>query len=244
MKAMLLAGGLGTRLKSITSERNTPKCMIPIHGKPLIEYNIDWMINYGITDFIINLHDLPEIVMNYFGSGKKWGINISYSIEEEPLGTAGGVKILENKLNDKPFLVWYADNLSNCKLGSLISLHNKMNGIGTTALYNRTDGFAYRSSTVNINSDGLITSFIEKPNPQEPYSTLIGAGIIVFEPEIFDYILPNTFQDFGKDIFPKLIGNFYGYKMGFDEGLWWIDTEQDLNKIETLFNPMQEEMNG
>jgi mannose-1-phosphate guanylyltransferase len=240
MKAMLLAGGLGTRLKSIT--KDTPKCMVNVQGKPVLEHNIEWIKKFGITEFLINLHHLPEIVMDYFGNGSRWDININYSVETEPMGTAGGVKLLEDKL-EETFLVWYGDNLSNCKLDHLIDFHRKNNGVGSMALFNRDDETACRSGIALLRDDGLIEGYLEKPKPEELTTHLIGAGIIIFEPSVFKYIKSGVFQDFGKDIFPRLTNKLYGYKMDSSEGLWWMDTEEDLQRCERVLYT-KESMNG
>ena len=240
MKAVLLAGGLGTRLKSLTS--STPKCMISVKGKPVIQHNIEWIKKFGITEFLINLHHLPEVVMNYFGDGSKFDIDIIYSIEREPVGTAGGVKYFKKELKE-PFLVWYADNLSNCKLNNLVRVHNEKKCLGTMALYNRDDETAAKSGIVRLDENNMITGYVEKPKVEELFTHLIGAGVIVFEPEILDYIQDDIFQDFGKDILPKLVNKLYGYKMDSDEKLWWIDTEEDLKRCEQVLYT-KESMNG
>jgi len=98
MKPMLLAAGMGTRLRPLTER--LPKCMVPVGGKPILEHNIEWLKKYGFTDVMINLHYLPQVVMGYFGDGSKWGVKIKYSVEKEILGTAGGVKNV----------AWFFDN--------------------------------------------------------------------------------------------------------------------------------------
>ena len=108
MKAVLLAAGKGERLKPLTE--NLPKVMISINGKPILEYHIEMLANAGTTDVFINLHHLPEKIMEYFKDGKKWGLKIQYSYEPEILGTAGAVKKLEKELRPGPFLVIYGDN--------------------------------------------------------------------------------------------------------------------------------------
>ena len=113
---MLLAAGLGTRLRPMTE--TVPKCMISIAGKPLLEHNIGVLRDYGVTDLVINLHHLPQLVIDHFGDGERFGIRIKYSLEPELLGTAGGVKKVE-PFFDGPFFVWYGDNLSTCRLDRL-----------------------------------------------------------------------------------------------------------------------------
>jgi len=126
MKAMLLAAGLGTRLRPLTNQM--PKCMVPVDGKPILERNIEWLCKYGITEIVINLYHLPEVVMDYFGDGSRWGVDITYSIEREILGTAGGVKHVARLFDEGAFLVWYVDNLSTCDLKRLITFHQAKGG--------------------------------------------------------------------------------------------------------------------
>ena len=135
-KAMLLAAGRGERLRPLTDK--VPKCMVTVWGKPILEHNIERLVQFGVTELVINLCYLPEVVMNHFGDGRRWGLKIAYSIEEEALGTAGGVKRVETHF-DRTFLVWYGDNLSNCNLERLCNLHREKSAKATMALFYRED---------------------------------------------------------------------------------------------------------
>ena len=227
--AMILAAGQATRLRPLTDDQ--PKPMLPVAGKPLVEHTLNQLVKLGIKEAAINLHHCPQVVKNYFGTGSKWNVHLEYSLEPELMGTAGGVKKLENFFSGAPFLLVYGDNLTTCKFDRLIAHHQTCGGLVTIALFWRDD--VSRRSAVKIQPDTQITRFVEKPNPAEAPSQWISAGMMVLEPEIFNYILPHTPADFGFDVLPKLLANgekIYGYYMQKDEGLWWIDTLEDYRR--------------
>ncbi len=229
-RAMLLAAGLGARLRPLTD--TVSKCMIPIAGKPLLEHNIDILRSNGVTDLVINLHHLPQTVMNHFGDGSGLGIRINYSVEPELLGTAGAVKKVE-QVFDGPFFVWYGDNLSTCRLDRLWQFHQSKRGVATIALHYRED--PTRSGIVGLDENDRVTRFFEKPRPDQVFSHWVNAGILVLEREVLDAIPAGVVADFGCDIFPALVERdsaIFGYRMAEDESLWWIDTPQDLARVE------------
>jgi len=229
-KAMVLAAGRGTRLRRLTEQ--TPKCMIPLGGKPLLEYTITWLRRHGVMEVMINLHHLPAAVTEYFGDGSRWDLRITYSHESEPLGTAGGVKNVA-PFFDGPFFVWYGDNLSTCRLDRLWEFHRRMGGLATIALYHRED--PWHSGIVGLDDQHRITRFLEKPKREEVFSHWISAGIFVLQPGVLDAIPGGRPVDFGRDIFPALLARgqpLYGYRMSGDEGLWWIDRLEDLRRVE------------
>jgi NDP-sugar pyrophosphorylase family protein len=232
MKAMILAAGQGTRLRPLTER--IPKCMVPIGGKPLLEHTVLWLRKYGVTDLIINLHHLPHVVKDYFGDGQKWEVKITYSVEKEPLGTAGGVKNVE-WFFDGPFFVWYGDNLSTCDLHRLYVFHQAKGGIATIALYYREDPTA--SGIVGLDENDRLTRFLEKPRADQVFSHWVSAGIFVLEPAVRQAIPAEGSPDFGRDVFPTLLAHrqpLYGYRMSEGEGLWWIDTPEDLRRVEEI----------
>jgi NDP-sugar pyrophosphorylase family protein len=228
-KAMLLAAGKGTRLQPYTDSMH--KCMIPIDGKPLLEHTINKLQNWGVTDLLINLFYLPDSIKNYFGDGKNWGVNITYSLEKDLLGTAGGVKNVEGFF-DGSFFLLYGDNLSTCSLAKLWQTHQKSKAKITIALYWRED--PWQSGIVEITPEGKIVRFLEKPKPEEVFSHWVNAGILVVEKEVLELIPKGTFADFGHDIFPALLkegSSLAGYTMSKEENLWWIDTPKDLERV-------------
>jgi len=227
---MLLAAGLGARLRPLTD--TVSKCMIPIAGKPLLEHNIDILRSYGVADLMINLHHLPETVMNHFGDGSGLDIRINYSVEPELLGTAGAVKKVE-RFFDGPFFVWYGDNLSTCRLDRLWQFHQSRGGVATIALHYRED--PTQSGIVGLDENDRVTRFLEKPRPDQVFSHWVNAGILALEREVLESIPAETVADFGRDVFPALLERdsaIFGYRMAEDESLWWIDTPQDLVRVE------------
>jgi NDP-sugar pyrophosphorylase family protein len=226
---MILAAGHGTRLRPFTD--TIAKCMLPIGGKPILEHNIECLRKYGITEIIINLNYRPQSVIDYFGNGEKWGAQITYSLEETILGTAGAVK-KAGWFFESAFIVWYGDNLSRCDLESLCRFHYARNGLATIALYHRDD--VTQSGIVGLDAKDRIIRFLEKPRAGEVFSHWINAGIYVLEPAVID-VIPAGVVDFGRDIFPAMLKTgsaLYGYRMSGDEKLWWVDTPQDLIKVQ------------
>ena len=132
MKAFILAAGLGTRLRALGLD--LPKVMVPIGGQPLLQHHFEWLRRQGVTEFILNLHYLPEKITDFFGDGHRFGVKITYSPEPELLGTAGGVKKMEAALRDGPFMVIYGDNLIRMELGPLIEFHRQRRAAATIAL--------------------------------------------------------------------------------------------------------------
>ncbi|HJQ69086.1 MAG TPA: nucleotidyltransferase family protein [Blastocatellia bacterium] len=228
-KAMLLAAGHGTRLRPLTER--IPKCMVAINGRPLLEHTIERLKAYGVTDLLINLHYMPEAVTDHFGDGGRWGVRITYSRERELLGTAGAVKKVEGFF-DGPFFVLYADNLSTCRLDRLWATHSSAGAVATIALHERED--PTQSGIVGLDDSGRVTRFLEKPRPDQVFSHWVSAGILALDPRVIDSIPAEGARDFGRDIFPRLLGEgaaIYGYKMTDGEGLWWIDTAADLERV-------------
>jgi NDP-sugar pyrophosphorylase family protein len=229
-QAMMLAAGQGTRLRPLTER--IPKCMVPLGGRPLLEYGIRWLGKHGVTELVINLHHLPKAVTEYFGDGRPWGVRITYSLEPEPLGTAGGVTRMASFFRG-PFFVWYGDNLSTCRLDHLWEQHTSRGGAVTVALHQRDD--PTHGGIVALDAQDRITRFLEKPAPGEVFSRWVNAGIYLLEPEVLDAIPAGRAVDFGRDVFPAMLaagGALYGYRMSAPERLWWIDRSEDLQRVE------------
>ncbi len=225
---MLLAAGLGTRLRPLTDQ--VPKCMVPVGGRPLMEHTIRWLRKHDVTDLIINLHYLPQVVTEHFGDGGRWGVRITYSQEPEILGTAGGVKRVA-WFFDGPFLVWYGDNLSTCRIDRLWEFHRLRAGAATIALHQHED--PTKAGIVGLGADGRITRFLEKPTPDEVFTDWANAGIYVLEPQVLEAIPSGVAADFGRDIFPTLLADgaaMYGYRLSGDERFWYVDQPEDLRR--------------
>jgi len=209
MKAMILAAGEGTRLRPLTL--NTPKVMLPIAGKPLLEYILDLLRFHSITEVAINLHHLPKAVMDWLGDGDKFGIRVTYSVEDPILGTAGALTKLRDFFDDT-FVVIYGDMLTNLDISSLVEFHQAKGALATVTLFEVEDPSSY--GIVEIDSENRILRFVEKPAPGTTSSNLANAGIYVLQPEVIDYIPSETFYDFGYDLFPALLSKgarLFGY---------------------------------
>lgn len=229
MKAMLLAAGLGTRLAPLTD--HLPKCMVPVAGKPVLQHNIEWLRSQGVTDLVVNLHRYPEMVTDYFGDGRQFGVRLNYSPEAEMLGTAGALWGARRFLNSERFWVIYADNLINCSLKRMESLHLAKRATLTMALFWREDVSA--SGVAQLDSDGRIRAFKEKPAAHEVVSHWVNAGLYLCEAKVFQFIPTGRASDFGNDILPVMLSAgqpLYGYTLGFGEILYWIDTPEDLTR--------------
>ena len=213
LKAMILCAGYGTRLKEYT--KDLPKPMLPISGKPMLEYTIKHLASLGITNLIINLHYLADKIVSYFQDGKKWGVKIKYSYEEKPFGTAGAVKKAENLLQKtENFFLLYGDTICNENYQNLLNSHkNKSEAIATIILHKRIKS----NSIVEIDKENKITKFIERPQEKGNHNKehWVNSGLYCFNKEILEYIPEAVYSDFPKDIFPKLIASsrLYGYPL-------------------------------
>ena len=232
MKAFILAAGAGTRLRPLTYDY--PKPMIPLLNKPVIEHTINNLKKHNIDSIVMNLHTLPEMITDYFGDGKKFGIDIKYSMEETLLGTAGGLKKCQ-KFFDSTFVVMSGDGLSNIDLTDAVAFHKKKKSVATMVLKKIETKFAYGITLTE--RSGKIVKFVEKPTWGSVFSDTVNTGIYIFEPEIFKYI-PDGIYDFGKDLWPRLlklkkpifaylmngywtdIGNIDEYKQGVKDALF------------------------
>jgi len=195
MKAMVLAAGLGTRLRPLTYE--IPKPMVPVLDRPVIEHILDLLARHGFDQVIANLHYFPDSISDYFGD------RLSYRFEEDLLGTAGGVRACRDFFGEEPFLVISGDALTDIDLTALAARHAAAGGIATLSVKKVPDTREY--GVVLHARDGRITGFQEKPAPQEALSDLGNCGIYVFSPEIFDYFPERPFVDWAKDVFPTLL---------------------------------------
>lgn len=210
-KAMVLAAGLGTRLRPLTDLISKP--MTPIVNKPVMEHIIELLVEHGFDEVVCNLHWYPEAIKDYFGDGSKYNIKITYSYEPELLGTAGGVKKVEAFFEGQTFLILSGDALTDIDLTELMNFHREKGGICTLALTEVDDPSQY--GVVITDDESRITGFQEKPLMGEAKSSLANSGIYVFEPDIFSHIPYGSFYDFGRDLYPKLLKAgiaYYGYK--------------------------------
>ena len=211
MKALVLAAGEGTRLRPFTL--NTAKAMILLRGKPLLEYIVDLLRCHGITELAINLCHESRTVTDYFGNGEEFGVHIRYSFENPILGTAGALSKLRDYFN-QTFVVIYGDLLTNLNISGLVDFHKTKQALATMALYRVENPGA--CGIVELDNEGKVLRFVEKPPPERIFSNLANAGVYVLESEVIDFIPDNTFYDFGDDLFPALLRSgraLYGYQI-------------------------------
>jgi len=213
-KAVLLVGGRGTRLKPLTDK--IPKALLEVQGKTITEHLFDLLKKYGIRDVVLCTGYLKNKIREYFGDGGKIGINITYVEEDEPLGTAGPLKLAKRYLKDS-FIVSNGDELKNINIPRMFRLHKRKNALATIALTTADDPSHYGVARLD---GSRIVEFIEKPSKMQAPSNLINAGFYIFEPEVIDMI-PDGFSMLEKDVFPKLAK--MGRLRGFPFAGQWFD---------------------
>jgi mannose-1-phosphate guanylyltransferase/phosphomannomutase len=222
MKAVVMAGGEGTRLRPLTS--NQPKPMVPIVGKPCMEHIVDLLRHNGIEDVIVTVAFLPQAIRSYFGDGGSLGVNIEYSVEESPLGTAGSVRLASSKLDDT-FVVISGDALTDVDLQKVVEFHREKGAAVTIGLKSVENPLEF--GIVVTDDEGRIERFLEKPSWGQVFSDTINTGIYVLEPEVLRHVPTDRPYDFSKELFPLLLEMgrpLYGYV--FDE--YW----QDIGNLE------------
>lgn len=217
MKAVIMAGGEGTRLRPMTI--TAPKPMLPLGNRPVLEYVIDLLKRHGFDTVILTLHYLADDIISYFGDGTDFGIKIIYSLEDEPLGTAGSIKKIEEYL-DETFLVISGDGLTDIDLSKLLEYHRAKNAVATLTLTRVEKPVEY--GVVITADDGRIQRFLEKPSWGEVFSDQVNTGIYMLEPEVLKLMEPGKNCDFSKDIFPKLLDHQRGL-FGFVTSDYWCD---------------------
>jgi len=209
MKAVILAGGEGTRLGSLT--RTTPKPMIPLGGRPLLEHQLELLKRYGFTEVLLITGYLGEVIRDHFGDGQSRGMRIEYFREETPLGTAGAVKAAGHLLKDD-FLVLYGDVMLDVDLTRLVDFHFEKSGDATLVVH--PNDHPQDSDLVEADAAGRITGFHPKPHdPRIYYRNLVNAALYVMSPGVLSRVEAGRPADFGKDVFPGMVDrmNLYGY---------------------------------
>lgn len=224
MKGVVLAGGEGRRLRPLTKSR--PKPLLPVAGRPCIEFVLKSLVRSGVTDVVITAGFLAEAIPATIGDGAQYGASVSYGFEDEPAGTAGSVKRVAESLDDT-FVVAMGDVLVDLDVRPLIEFHRQRKSKVTIALTEVDDPTEY--GIVGLAGDGRIERFKEKPTAEEAFSRLVNAGIYVIEPDVLDLIPDHEPFDFSKNVFPLALAKglpLYGRKM---EGVWVdIGRPQDL----------------
>jgi mannose-1-phosphate guanylyltransferase/phosphomannomutase len=200
VKAVVMAGGEGTRLRPLTS--NQPKPMVPIVGKPCMEHIIELLRSHGLEDIIVTVAFLSQAIRSYFGTGETLGVNIGYSVEELPLGTAGSVRLAAGRLDDT-FIVISGDALCDFDLGRLIEFHREKEASATIGLKSVENPLEF--GIVVTGEDGRVERFLEKPSWGQVFSDTINTGIYVLEPEVLKHVPTDRPYDFAKELFPLLL---------------------------------------
>lgn len=209
MKAVIMAGGEGTRLRPVTC--GIPKPMVPVLNKPVMEYTVELLKKHNITDIAATLAYFPAVITDYFGDGKDFGVELRYYIEHTPLGTGGSVKNAEDFLDDT-FIIISGDALTDIDLDKALEFHRLKDSKATLVLKKVPIPLEY--GVVITDENGRITSFMEKPSWGEVFSDTVNTGIYILEPEVLDYYKKGDNFDFSKDLFPKLLRDnipMYGY---------------------------------
>lgn len=231
MKAMILAAGKGTRVRPIT--HTTPKPMIPILQKPVMEFLLELLRQHGFNEIMVNVSHLAEEIENYFRDGQRFGVQIAYSFEGriedgeligEAIGSAGGLKRIQDfqPFFDDTFVVLCGDALIDLDLSEAVRRH-KAKGAMASLITKRVPRDQVSSYGVVVtDADGRVRSFQEKPAVDEAASDMINTGIYIFEPEVLDYVPEGVPFDIGSDLFPRLVADdaaFYALPMEFE----WVD---------------------
>jgi mannose-1-phosphate guanylyltransferase / phosphomannomutase len=222
VKAVVMAGGEGTRLRPLTS--NQPKPMVPIVGKPCMEHILELLREHGFEDVVITVAFLPQAIRSYFGDGTSIGLNLQYSVEESPLGTAGSVRLASDAL-DETFLVISGDALCDIDLRQIVDFHKEKGAAVTIGLKSVENPLEF--GIVVTDEDGKVERFLEKPSWGQVFSDTINTGIYVLEPEVLKHIPTDRPYDFSKELFPLLLEMgrpIYGYVC---EGYW-----QDIGNLD------------
>jgi mannose-1-phosphate guanylyltransferase/phosphomannomutase len=192
VKAVMMAGGEGSRLRPLTISR--PKPMVPIVGRPVAEHILNLLKDHGITEVVMTVQYLASNIEDYFGDGSAFGMKIWYSHEEKPLGTAGSVKLAEKYLDpDEPFLVISGDALTDFNLSKVIDFHKERRAMATLTLAHVTNPLEY--GVIITDDTGHITQFLEKPSWAQVISDTINTGIYVLDPKVLSYFEANVPND-------------------------------------------------
>lgn len=242
--AVILAAGFGSRMKSYTEKM--PKPMLPINGKPILEYQIRQLVACGINEIGINLHFFPEMIQGYFEDGRKLSCQLNYVQEEKPTGTAGGIKALESYLiNFDHFLLIYGDIFTDFDFRELVSFHLRHGKLASVCVHKRSKS----NSIVEIDNSGLVKSFIERPNEaqltEQKNDFWVNSAIYAFKKEILNQIptAPHEITDIPRDIFPGLIQDHQlmaypisANRIAIDDEVRYLQAQSTYQKFNFLFS--------
>lgn len=237
MRAMILAAGFGTRLKPLTL--GLPKPMFPVLNRPLLEHTLNLLSSQGVQDIIVNVHHLPERIVEYFGDGAEFGVRLQFSQEDEILGTAGGLKKAQSFLEQGTFLVMNSDVLADIDLNNVLSFHKEKKSCLTLVVRQDAEPEKYRP--IELTQDERISRFVNASikNPPTVTQRVMFTGIQIMEPEIFSRIPAGRFYGTTEDVFPMMIEE--GLPVyGFLHDKYWID----MGTRETYIQAQSDALDG
>jgi mannose-1-phosphate guanylyltransferase/phosphomannomutase len=234
VKAVILAGGEGTRLRPLTS--NTPKPMMPLANRPMMEHIVSLLLLHGFDDIVVTVAFLANQIRDYFGDGSDFGVTMRYATEESPLGTAGSVRNAADELDDT-FLVISGDILTDIDLTAFVKAHRDAGAAASIALKHVDDPLEF--GIVITKPDGSIERFLEKPTWGEVFSDTINTGVYVLEPEVFNYIPEGEVVDFSSDVFPALLADGHTLHGHVTEGYW-----EDVGTLEAYSRAHTDVLDG
>ncbi|MBC8163040.1 MAG: mannose-1-phosphate guanyltransferase [Roseiflexaceae bacterium] len=234
MKAVVMAGGEGSRLRPLTINR--PKPMVPIVDRPVMGHIIELLKQHNITEIVVTVQYLANIIQDHFGDGSAFGVNIEYSLEDQPLGTAGSVKNAEHLLKE-PFLVISGDALTDFDLGKIIAAHEASGALATITLTRVPNPLEF--GVTIIDEANNVRQFLEKPSWGEVFSDNVNTGIYVLDPKVLRYIEKGKSADWSKDVFPAMLRRKDQLKGYIAEGYW-----TDVGTIEEYMRASRDYMEG
>ncbi len=214
-QAVIMVGGKGTRLRPLTE--NVPKPMLPVMGIPCLEYVIRSLIGSGVKEIILACGYRSDVISDFVGDGSKFGADVSFAYEEEPAGTAGSIKLLQDRLDDT-FLVASGDVLADVDIQGMVESH-RHGGCAVTMALTRVDN-PTEFGIVGLDEDGRVERFREKPPPEEVFSDLVNAGIYIMDRDVMDRVPAGVMYDFSKDLFPDVLSNGLGIRGHILQGFW------------------------
>lgn len=210
MKVVVIAGGQGTRIASVNSE--IPKAMIPVEGKPILEYEVELAKRYGFTDFLFIIGHLGDHVKSYFGDGSQWGVSISYYQETKPLGTAGALGLLREQLRED-FFVFYGDTVMDFDMRSMLDYHQRHQADATLFLH--PNDHPYDSDIVDVDQTGRVRQFHNKPHAEDFVSrNMVNAAVFIFSPRVLEHITVGVKSHIEKHVLPACLAaglRLFGY---------------------------------
>ncbi|WP_184583498.1 mannose-1-phosphate guanyltransferase [Lipingzhangella halophila] len=235
MKAVVMAGGEGTRLRPMTA--NQPKPLLPVVNKPIMEHVLRLLKRHGFEDTVVTVQFLATLIRNHFGDGEELGMNLNYVAEEVPLGTAGSVKNAEEHLRGEPFIVISGDALTDIDLSDMVRFHRENGAMVTIGLKRVANPLEF--GIIIVDEQGRVQRFLEKPTWGQVFSDTVNTGIYIMEPEVLDQVAEGEIVDWSGDVFPKLLKDgapLYGY---VTDGYW-----EDVGTHESYLSAQADVLSG